>query len=54
MNAKNKNGSTPVHLAASNNAVESLKILLSQPTVDVIIKDNNGRTPLDRAKLKGT
>jgi len=47
-------GFTPLHLAASFNQSEIVKILVSSG-VDVIAKSNKGRTPLDSYKvLKGT
>ncbi len=58
MNGKDKDelndGFTPLHLAASFNQSEIVKILVSSGA-DVNAKSNNGRTPLDSYKvLKGT
>ena len=58
MNGKVKgelnDGFTPLHLAASFNQSETVKILASSG-VDVIAKSNKGRTPVDSYKvLKGT
>ena len=58
MNGKVKgelnDGFTPLHLAASFNQSEIVKILVSSGA-DVNAKSNNGRTPLDSYKvLKGT
>ena len=54
MNGKVKgelnDGFTPLHLAASFNQSEIVKILVSSG-VDVIAKSNNGRTPLDSYKV---
>ena len=58
MNGKVKgelnDGFTPLHLAASFNQSEIVKILVSSG-VDVIANSNKSRTPLDSYKvLKGT
>ena len=54
MNGKDRDelndGFTPLHLAASFNKSEIVKILTSSG-VTVIVKSNNGRTPLDSYKV---
>ena len=54
MNGKVKgelnDGFTPLHLAASFNQSEIVKILVSSGA-DVSAKSNNGRTPLDSYKV---
>ena len=46
VNAKDSNGSTPLHLAVTSENIDIVKMLLATPGVDVNIKDNHGYTPL--------
>ena len=49
VNAKDKNGLTPLHEAAVNGHKEVAEILIANGA-DVNAKDAEGKTPLDRAK----
>ena len=51
VNAKDKDGRTPLHSAALTNNFDSVKFLVSCGA-DVNMKDSNGKTPLDLAKEK--
>lgn len=46
INAKDKNGCTPVSLNAKCGCIEILKLLLETKKVDLDAKDNDGRTPV--------
>ena len=52
MNAKDKNGMTALHLAAEENYLEGVKILLQAGT-SIDILDNQNRTPLHRGCFGG-
>ncbi len=52
VNSQNKSGQTALHLIISAEPrVEPIKMLLKSKTIDVTIKDNEGRTPLDLARV---
>jgi ankyrin repeat protein len=48
VNAKNKNGSTPLHLAAAGDRKEIVELFIAKSS-DVNAKNKGGRTPLDSA-----
>jgi len=52
INAKNKNGWTPLHLAARDGHVYVARLLLERGA-DAGVRDNKGRTPLDVARYTG-
>jgi len=49
VNIQNKWGKTALHYAACKNAVESVKVLLTRPEIEVNIQDNIGWTALHKA-----
>ena len=53
VNKVNKNGLTPLHIAASNNHENAVIALLAVPGIRKDIKDEDGDTPLDNAKMFG-
>ena len=46
---KNRDGETPLHWASHYGQIESVKLLLKKPGVDVNAKNREGETPLYRA-----
>lgn len=44
-------GQTPIHYAAKLGHYECLNILLSLPSADINVKDKDGHTALDLAKM---
>jgi len=50
--AKDKNGITPLHLAAVNGHLDTVRLLLDGGA-DVNAKDDKGRAPLDVAREEG-
>ena len=52
VNARDKYGETPLHLASCYGHTESVKLLLAMPGVDVNARDLYGRTPLHLASRK--
>ncbi|GHS94676.1 hypothetical protein FACS1894139_08850 [Planctomycetales bacterium] len=49
VNAKDKNGMTPLHYAAENNKNAEVVVLLVKAGADINSKENTGETPLHRA-----
>ena len=47
--AKNNNGEIPLHIACTFGKLEDIKLVSSQPGLDVDLKDSGGNTPLHRA-----
>lgn len=54
INAQNAFGDTPLHLAVKKNFLKIIKILLEDERIDVDMKNNEGYTPLDIAKVSFT
>ena len=52
LRARNKEGQTPLHLAAGRGETE-IVVLLIEKGADIHAKDNNGRTPLQVAEEHG-
>jgi len=50
LNARDVTGSTPLHLACSLGRTDIVAALLAQPEIDDMIKDEEGKTCLERAK----
>jgi len=50
---RDKNGSTPLHLAARRGNDEIVKVFLDQPSVEVDAKDDSGKTALHLACSEG-
>ena len=53
-NIKDRDGRTPLSLAAASESLEVLKVLLAHNGIDVDTKDNEGMTPLSWAARIGT
>ena len=53
VNAKNKNGATPLHYACEMGHKELALALIANEAVDVNAKDKDGMTPLHCACEKG-
>jgi ankyrin repeat protein len=51
VNARDRSGYNPLHIAAGRGCADAMKLLLKVGT-DVTIKDNEGRTPLELATLR--
>ncbi len=53
INYKTEYGTTPLQTATIYNNSGAVKLLLSQPNIDITIKDNTDKTPLDIASTMG-
>ena len=53
LNNHDKNGFTPLHVAVYNGYLEVVKLLCSNPSVNVNAQDKYGKTPLHLAALTG-
>ena len=51
VNAKDKDGGTPLHYAAKYGRKETVELLIAKGA-DLNAKDDDGKTPLDRAILR--
>ena len=53
LNARNKDGDAPLHLAADKGATNAIEELFAdEPEPDINVLDGNGNTPLDRVKAQ--
>ncbi|PWW72580.1 ankyrin [Tuber magnatum] len=53
LNARDKEGLTPVHLSVSNFRSNVLSLLLAQPSIDALAPCDRGHTPLHTAAVRG-
>lgn len=53
VNHQDKNGRTPLLLAAAKGHKDIVKLLLKVDEIDITRQDKKGRTPLSRAEFKG-
>lgn len=49
LNGVTSTGATPLHLCAARGTPQVVAALLESPDVNPNIRDNNGKTPVDRA-----
>ncbi|KAI8823444.1 osteoclast stimulating factor 1 [Fimicolochytrium jonesii] len=54
INAQNKLGDSPLHLASWGGHTAVVQLLISQPTIDTRLKNNDGKTSVDLAKSDET
>lgn len=50
INARDKDGNTPLHVAATQGRTQAVKLLLDQKDINDAIANNQGRLPLDLAR----
>lgn len=53
ISALSTRGAAPIHLAASRGSIQVVSLLAGLPGVPLTLRDNNGRTPLFHAAMRG-